>query len=190
MTARSVYTIGHGTRSTGELTSIIKGADVGRVIDVRRFPASRRHPHFAKDALERDLPESGITYEWRGEALGGRRRRSRQPSRHPALQNEGFRSYADHMDSPAFAAALEQLERDASQEPLLAIMCAETLWWRCHRRLIADALAVHGHEVIHLVDRNTRQRHKLHDRLRVDEVGRPVYDAGVTPPLGAFDRSR
>jgi uncharacterized protein (DUF488 family) len=180
----TVYTVGHGTRTIEELGAVLKSADVSRLVDVRRFPGSRRHPHFAREALEASLPSMGIAYDWRGEALGGRRSSKDlgRPSRHPAWRNEAFRGYADYMDSRDFRSALEELERDAASEPL-AMMCAETLWWRCHRRLVADALTVHGLDVVHLINPSEAQNHKLHPSLRVED-GRPVYDVGVTGTLG------
>jgi uncharacterized protein (DUF488 family) len=174
----TVYTVGHGTRTSDELARIVRGAGVRRVFDVRRFPGSRRYPHFARQALERSLPDVGVSYEWRGEALGGRRA-PLATSRHGALRVAGFRSFADHMDTPAFRDALTALEADATTGAPVAIMCAETLWWRCHRRLISDALVVDGFDVVHLVDAGTTQTHALHPNARVDN-GTPVYDIGAT----------
>jgi len=188
-----MFTIGHGTRTTEELAGLLRAAGAARVIDVRRYPASRRHPHFSRQELERSLPALGVAYEWRGEELGGRRTRRDSdgagpgpgpgPTRHPAWRNASFGAYADHMDSPAFRDALEELFGNAAEEEPAAIMCAETLWWRCHRRLIADALVVAGCEVVHILDERTRQRHELHPNARVDEHGRPVYDVGVQRAL-------
>jgi uncharacterized protein (DUF488 family) len=179
----TLFTVGHGTRSAEELIHVLTTAGVTRLVDVRRFPGSRRHPHFAREALAKTLPAAGIAYDWRGEELGGRRSRKEigRPTRHPAWKNDGFRNYADYMDSTAFRSALEKLEADAAHEPL-AVMCAETLWWRCHRRLIADALTVDGVEVVHLISAGESQRHKLHPALRVED-GRPVYDVGETGTL-------
>jgi uncharacterized protein (DUF488 family) len=172
-----LFTVGHGTRSAEELVDVLASASVSRLVDVRRFPGSRRHPQFGRDALERFLAARGVGYEWRGEDLGGRRSRSSdRQSRHRALTNRAFRNFADHMDTPEFRAALKQLKRDAAGEAELAIMCAETLWWRCHRRMISDVLELHGIEVIHLVDAATHQRHRLHDTVRADRRGWPVYD--------------
>ena len=178
-----VYTVGHGTRSIEELIEVLSEAGVTLLVDVRRFPGSRRHPHFAREALEVSLPDAGIRYDWRGEALGGRRSRKEiaGPTRHPAWKNDGFRNYADYMDTDEFRAALEALERDADDRTL-AVMCAETLWWRCHRRLISDALVVDGVDVVHLIAPGQSQPHKLHPALRVDD-GRPVYDVGETGTL-------
>lgn len=176
----TIYTVGHGTRSVLQLAEVLRPAGVGKVVDVRRFPGSRRQPEAARAHLEQALPKLGIAYDFGGEALGGLRR-ARPHSRHRAWRNASFRAYADHMDSPAFRAALEGLERAAEDVPL-ALMCAETLWWRCHRRLIADALVLRGHEVIHLIDRDTRRVHELHPAVRA-ESGWPVYDGGQAPLL-------
>lgn len=177
----TVYTVGHGTRTTEELASILDDAGVAGLVDVRRFPGSRRHPHFSKEALEHSLPSLGLAYEWRGEALGGRRKAG-GVSRHVALRNNSFRSYADYMDSDEFRHALARLEDDARAAPV-AIMCAESLWWRCHRKLIADALVLDGFEVVHLIHVGKSQPHKPPDEMRADEHNRPVYDLGVTQEL-------
>ena len=180
----TVFTIGHGTRSTKELVATLSAAGVGRLLDVRRFPGSRRHPHFAREALERSLPAHGIAYEWWGEELGGRRGApSGHPTRHGALTNKSFQSYADYMDSSTFRDALARLESAAAGGPPLAIMCAETLWWRCHRRMIADALTLRVVTVVHLIHPRSRQEHRLHPAARSDDDGRPVYDVGSTGQL-------
>lgn len=170
----TVFTIGHGQRTTAELVEALRASGVRTLVDVRRFPGSRRHPHLARAALERDLPAAKIDYSWRGAVLGGRRERPDHPTRHPAWRVEAFRNYADWMDEDAFQRALERLEGDAATSTL-AVMCAETLWWRCHRRLIADALAVRGHEVLHIMGAGPVVSHPPNPALRV-EGGRPVYD--------------
>jgi uncharacterized protein (DUF488 family) len=178
----TLYTVGHGSRTTADLLATLEAAGVRRLVDVRRYPASRRHPHFSRDALASSLPAAGIDYLWRGAELGGRR--SPAPAtRHPAWRDPSFRAYADYMDTPAFRAALAALEEDARRGPPLAVMCAETLWWKCHRRLIADALAVDGVEVIHLIGPAARQAHVLNPDLRVDERGLPVYDRNTQGEL-------
>jgi uncharacterized protein (DUF488 family) len=179
----TLFTVGHGTRTADELVEVLRGAQIALVVDVRRFPGSRRHPHFAREALERSLPAAGITYDWRGEELGGRRSRTevRGRSRHLAWRNDGFRNYADYMDTDSFRAAVDRLEADAETRRV-AIMCAETLWWRCHRQLIADALTVHGIDVVHLVGPGESQPHRLHAAARIED-GRPVYDVGETGTL-------
>ena len=179
----TVYTVGHGTRQISELIEALRSADVATLIDVRRFPGSRRHPQFNKEALAGSLEQAGVAYDWRGEELGGRRSGARAESRHSALRNASFRAYADYMDTEQFRAALQRLEADAHAGPSLAIMCAETLWWRCHRRHISDALLLHGIDVVHLMSAVARQQHKAHPALRVDEHGRLTYDVGGTSPL-------
>jgi len=167
-----LYTIGHGTRATDELVAVLRDAAVERLVDVRRFPGSRRNPHLSREALERNLP---VAYEWWGEELGGRRRGAPE-SRHPAWRNDAFRAYADWMDTPVFHDALDRLLAD---ERPTTVMCAETLWWRCHRRLIADAATLRGAEVVHLLDVGQPQAHVLHEAVRPDEEGCPVYDRGT-----------
>ena len=179
----TVFSIGHGARSLDEFVVILAAAGVKRLLDVRRYPGSRRHPHFSREVLEESLPDRGIDYEWVGEGLGGRRASGAANSRHRAWKVQGFRDYADYMDSDDFRVALEKLEEAIRSGPSTAMMCAETLWWRCHRRLIADALTVDGFEVVHLMDPKSRQSHPLHESLRVDELNRPVYDVGVTEQL-------
>ena len=155
-----IYTVGHGNRSTEELVAVLKSVDAGRLIDVRRHPGSSRNPHLSKRALEQALPELGVAYEWWGEELGGRRT-PRPDSPHTVWRNDAFRGYADYMDTPAFGAALVRLREVAATSPSSAVMCAETLWWRCHRRLIADAFTRAGGEVVHLFDVGKSQPHPL-----------------------------
>jgi uncharacterized protein (DUF488 family) len=181
LTAATVFTVGHGTRSTEALVAVLRSAGVTTVVDVRRHPGSRRHPHLGEAALRRSLPDLGVAYEWWGEALGGRRPR-RAPSRHPAWHNPAFQGYADHTDTAEFRDAVERLRQRAGAGgggERLAVMCAETLWWRCHRRLIADALVVRGTPTTHLIDPATHRPHVLHPALRVGDDGWPVYDVGA-----------
>lgn len=170
-----VYTVGHGARTADDFNDVLIEAKVQILLDVRRFPGSRRYPHFSREALHKSLRDLGIGYEWWGENLGGRRAPSSE-SRHPALRNASFRAYADHMESAEFQAALARVEA-RSKDERLAVMCAETLWWRCHRRLIADALVARGFEVIHL-GAGKDAVHALTPGARVDEDGLVVYDAG------------
>jgi len=166
-----LYTVGHGTRSVCELAAVVTDAGLRLLVDVRRFPRSRRHPHLSREGLERDLPALGIDYQW-CQSLGGRRSRV-AGSRHSAWRNDAFAGYADHMDTEEFRTALDDL---FSRLPL-AVMCAETLWWRCHRRLIADAATLAGVNVVHL-GAGRPQPHTLHPEVRLDDEGRPVYDRG------------
>lgn len=177
-----IYTVGHGDRTPEDLVETLRGGSVEKLADVRRYPGSRRHPHFVREALSAWLPETGIEYLFRGQELGGRRRPV-EPSRHPAWRNPSFRAYADYMDTDAFQAALRQLEEEAARGAPLAIMCAERLWWQCHRRLIADALTVAGVEVVHLLSPSTRQAHVLNPDARVDERGLLVYDKNTQGQL-------
>jgi uncharacterized protein (DUF488 family) len=157
-------------------------AGVGRVIDVRRFPTGKRQPHLSSDRLAADLPALGIAYEWWGEALGGFRKRSQDPTRHPAI--DSFRAYAEHMDTGPFRVALSRLEERARAGEALAIMCAETVWWRCHHTLIADALTLRGFEVVHLLNRPAGELHRLHPVVRLDDFDRPRYDVFREPGAG------
>jgi uncharacterized protein (DUF488 family) len=175
-----VCTVGHGARPIGELLSVLGWAGVTTLVDIRRFPGSRRHPQFGREALAAALAESAIRYEWQGEALGGRRSPSPR-SRHTALHNQVFAGYADHMDSPEFREAVAALvERSATER--LAIMCAETVWWHCHRMLVADALALRGAQVVHLLAVGRREAHRPHATVRRDADGWPVYDVPDTLP--------
>ncbi len=170
-----VFTVGHGARSIDGFIELVQAAGVERIADVRTAPGSKRHPQFGRDVLAASLSEHGIAYEWWGEQLGGFRR-ARPDSRHVALRSAGFRGYADHMEGAAFAAGMEQLEQLARERPT-AVMCAESLWWRCHRRLIADALVLRGTSVVHLFDPRVHREHALHPAARSGDDGWPVWDA-------------
>ncbi|MFL5796691.1 MAG: DUF488 family protein [Actinomycetota bacterium] len=171
-----MFTIGHGARPLAAFLDLLGWAGIRRLIDVRTAPGSRRHPHFSRDALAAALPEHGIAYEWWGHDLGGFRR-PRPDSPHTALRVEAFRGYADHMDTPEFEAALEGLTAAAATEPT-AVMCAESVWWRCHRRMIADALDVAGCEVVHVMDGPRLEPHRRWDLSRVVD-GRLRYDVAT-----------
>lgn len=174
-----IYTVGHSTRSLEELVAMLRAHGVELLVDVRRFPASRRHPHFSRESLEGALPEAGIGYLWL-EGLGGRRSR-RKDSPHTAWRVSGFGSYADHMDTAEFeAAAATLLER--AREATSAVMCAEALPERCHRRLLSDWLTVRGVEVVHVLSETRARPHQLPDFARV-EGERLVYDGGQMPLL-------
>lgn len=146
--------------------------------DVRRFPASRRHPQFSRDALAASLTENGIRYVHEPD-LGGRRA-ARPGSPHTAWRVEAFRGYADHMETPEFKAALDRLIGRAARETV-AILCAEAVPWRCHRRLISDALVAHGLTVLHILGPGRTEPHELDPNARVFPGCRLLY-AG---PAGA-----
>jgi uncharacterized protein (DUF488 family) len=154
--SKRIYTIGHSTRELPELVALLKENGVTRLADIRRFPGSRRHPHFSREALQESLPENGITYI-HIEDLGGRRK-ALADSPNTALQNEQFRAYADHMATPAFHAAVDQLV-DSVQ--VTAYMCAEAVPWRCHRNLLSDELVRRGLEVVHIIGPNSRKLHVM-----------------------------
>jgi len=183
MTKPTLFTIGHGARTVEEMVALLGEANAPVLVDVRRFPGSRRHPHLGRAALEATLPALGVTYLFRGEALGGRRH-GRPGSPHTALREPAFRAYADHMESPTFQAALGELIDEARAGRRMAVMCAETVWWQCHRRLIADGLLARGMEVVHLVNPGRQMIHELNESARVVAGGQLVYDVGMLPLPG------
>ena len=171
----TVYTIGHGNRAIEEFLGLLQGAAIECLVDVRAYPASRRHPQFSRDALEGALAVAGVRYAWEGKSLGGRRRAAAD-SPHIALRSPGFRAYADYMTTEEFRAGLERLiERAAGDR--VAIMCAERLPWQCHRNLISDSLAARGIGVRHLMDKGEIREHTLNPIARQDGE-RLIYDAG------------
>ena len=170
-----VYTVGHSTRTFDELLDLISHHGIAGIADVRRFPASRRHPHFAREALDSALAAHGVRYDWLPE-LGGRRSGGRPDSPHVAWRNAAFRGYADHMESAEFHAGLERLLGLAAARPT-AVLCAEAVPWRCHRQLIADALVAHGLSVRHVTGATEPAPHRLTPFARVDGE-RIVYDGG------------
>jgi uncharacterized protein (DUF488 family) len=175
-----IYTVGHGTLPGDGFAGLLKGAGVAQVVDVRSYPGSRRNPQYGRAELERWLPAAGVDYAW-DRRLGGRRRPA-ATSPHVALRNEAFRGYADHMDSPEFRAALAELVTRADATPT-AVMCSESVWWRCHRRLLADAaVLLHGVPVVHLSHDGRVSPHQPSPEARV--AGEHlVYDLGGAPPL-------
>ena len=166
-----IYTIGHSTRSLEEFVHLLKTNGVKRLADIRRFPGSRRHPHFSRDALSRSLPAEGIE-SIHLEDLGGRRK-PLPDSPNVALHNEQFRAYADHMATPEFQAAVDVL---LSGELTTAYMCAEAVPWRCHRNLLSDDHLRRGIEVVHILGPGQRQKHEM-SKLATIEGGRIVYRA-------------
>lgn len=171
----TVYTVGHGARPIEEFLALLEDAGIGRLVDVRTAPGSRKHPQFGKDALASALAARGIAYEW--EPRFGGWRKARPGSPHMALRSPGFRGYADHMETDEFRQARDWLVRTAAETPT-AVMCAESLWWRCHRRMLADALVTAGYEVRHLMSGGRADPHRLHPAARI-EGDLPVYDVGV-----------
>jgi uncharacterized protein (DUF488 family) len=160
-----VLTIGHSTRSEEALVAALKAHGVARLVDIRTIPRSRRNPQFNREALAELLPAAGITYEHRP-GLGGLRR-PRPDSANDGWRNPGFRGFADYMQTTAFARELEALMQAARSERV-TVMCAEAVPWRCHRSLVADALAVHGVPVEHIIDDSHCLPHRLTPFARVD----------------------
>ena len=172
MPGTTVYTVGHSTRTADEMLVLLRDAAVELLVDVRAFPSSRRNPQFNRDALERWLRAAGIAFRHSRE-LGGRR--SPTPgSPNGGWRDPAFQGYADHMRSPEFRRALADLETQAHGAPT-TIMCAEAVWWRCHRRLIADALVARGWRVEHLGIGDGRTVHELTEFAVVDPDGSLTY---------------
>ena len=169
----TVWTVGHSTRSADEFAELLSAHAVERIADVRRFPASRRHPHFAREQLEPLLASRNVDYRWLPD-LGGRRS-ARRDSVNTGWRVAAFRGYADYMETPEFDAAFAIL-RDLASERSTSIMCAESLWWQCHRRLIADALVAAGHDVLHIESVDRVSPHRLIDPARIID-GRLSYAA-------------
>ena len=171
---RRFLTAGHGTAGREELATLFTGAGVDRVVDVRRFPGSRRNPEVARDAMEQWLPEAGIAYVWEPR-LGGRRRvpKDADPATDGWWRVEAFRAYAAHTRTDEFAAGLADL---VAYEGTTLVMCSESVWWRCHRRLVADALVLlAGVPVEHLAHDGRLVAHEPSD-------GAVVRDGQLTYP--------
>jgi uncharacterized protein (DUF488 family) len=176
----TVYTIGHGNRAIGELVGLLGEAGIECLVDVRAYPASRRHPQFSRDALDRSLAEAGIRYVWEGKSLGGRRKAAKD-SPHVALRSAGFRAYADHMETEDFRAGLGRL-LELAGAGRTAIMCAERLPWECHRNLISDRLVADGNTVLHMIGAGPGKEHRLNAVARLHE-GTLIYDGGAQAEL-------
>jgi len=171
-----LLTLGHGTATAGRMAELLRSADVAVLIDVRTAPGSRRHPHVARAELERWLPEAGIFYRW-DKRLGGFRKAA-PDSPDTAWREDMFRGYAAHMRTEDFQAAMDEVLTQADADRTV-VMCAESLWWRCHRRLLADfAVASRGVPVRHLLHDGRIEEHRLSPGLRRRDDGLLVYDAG------------
>jgi uncharacterized protein (DUF488 family) len=176
-----LLTYGHGTESEERTVATLAGAGVASLVDIRTAPGSRRNPQFARAAMEEWLPGARVAYRWE-KRLGG----FRQPSAgNPdvAWRESMFRGYAEHMRSADFGAAIDAVLAEAESRQV-AVMCSESLWWRCHRRLVADFVsAARGVEVRHLMHDGRLQPHRLSDGLRLRDDGLLVYDLGQTELL-------
>jgi uncharacterized protein (DUF488 family) len=160
----TIWTIGHSIRPIEDFLGLLAESRIKVVADVRSFPGSRKYPQYGKDALAATLARDSIDYHW-VQALGGRRRAS-PDSPNTAWRNASFRGYADYMSSEEFEHGLAQLLKAASNTRT-AIMCAEAVWWRCHRSMIADALCVRGIEVVHILDAKHSMAHPMTAPARI-----------------------
>ena len=189
-----IYTIGHSTRTFDELVAALRKHGIVTLVDIRAFPMSRRLPHFNRESLEVELPRCGIRYVWMRE-LGGRRKKVLQESPNTGLRNDSFRNYADYMMTEEFAEGIGRLLEIASRSDLIlpspraddkggaprsgtAIMCAERMYFQCHRMLVSDYLVAHGHSVLHIDDeKQTPKKHTLMAEAQLVE-GKLLYDGG------------
>jgi uncharacterized protein (DUF488 family) len=170
----TIFTIGHSTRDLADFSRVLQAHDIRLLVDIRAFPMSRRYPHFNRENLELWLPEIGSDYLWEKD-LGGRRGNQMPPEESPniALRNPSFRNYADYMLSDKFHQAIARLLEHA-EKTNAAIMCAEQLYFRCHRMLVSDYLVGRGHTVLHIMDEKPPKVHALTKEARLIE-GRLVY---------------
>lgn len=192
----TLYTIGHSTRTLEELVTALKAHGVGTLVDIRAFPMSRRMPHFNRESMELELPKRGIRYVWMKE-LGGHRKKILKESPNTGLRNDSFRNYADYMLTEGFEQAIERLlmitedtagptlsskEGEEGGAPVAfanntAYMCAERVYFQCHRMLVSDYLTAHGHTVLHIDDEKRAPRpHKLMAEARLVD-GKLLYNA-------------
>jgi len=171
-----LLTYGHGTEPAERTAEILREAGVSSLVDIRTAPGSRRNPQFARAALEEWLPAAGIAYRWEKRLGGFRRPGADNPD--VVWREDMFRGYAEHMRSPGFLAAIDEMLAEA-QTPQVTVMCSESLWWRCHRRLVADFAAVaRGIEVSHLMHDGRLEPHRPTPGVRLRDDGLLVYDAG------------
>ncbi len=171
----TLYTIGHSTRTLAELVTALQSHAVCALVDIRTYPASRRLPHFKREVLEQEIPRAGLTYRWEPR-LGGRRKKIRSDSPHTALRSDSFRNYADYMLTDEFRDAIAGLLSRAAQERT-AIMCAERMYFQCHRMMVSDYVVAQGWEVLHIVDERPPLPHKLMSEARIVD-GQLIYDGG------------
>jgi len=169
----AVFTIGHSIHPIATFLSLLGQHEIAMLIDVRSFPSSRRWPQFNHDKLKVSVERAGISYEWL-KVLGGRRHSALRDSPHKGWRHAAFRCYADYSDRPEYGEGIGQMRKLAGSRRS-AIMCSEGLWWRCHRRIIADHMAVHGWQVRHIMPDGKLATHSLPDFARIDQA-RIIYD--------------
>ena len=168
----ALYTIGHSTRTLDDLIETLRAHEIQTLVDIRAFPMSRRLPHFNRESLEKALAQAGITYRWLP-ALGGRRKKTRDDSPHVALRNDSFRNYADYMLTAEFEQGVEELLKLAERSRT-AYLCAERVYFHCHRMLVSDWLVAHGHQVFHIDGKGPAKPHQLMPEARLVE-GHVIY---------------
>jgi uncharacterized protein (DUF488 family) len=169
-----IYTIGHSNRSWEDFTALLKKFEARIVADIRSLPGSKKFPHFDRENMERALPDNGLKYIWLPKLGGLRRIRKGFVSPNTGLTNPGFRAYADYMATPEFQDGVEELLLTAS-EATTVIMCAEALYWRCHRRLLSDYLFAHGIEVLHIQGINDVIPHQLTQQATITPQREVIY---------------
>ena len=172
-----IWTIGHSTRTIDEFISLLQANQIRLLVDVRSLPGSKRYPQFNKEALADSLGKTGIQYEHFPE-LGGRRK-AKPESKNTAWRNASFRGYADYMETEEFRKGVERLLDLAGGAGPTAIMCAEAVWWRCHRSLISDYLKARGIEVLHIMDAKQTELHPYTSAARIVD-GKLSYGADST----------
>ena len=168
----ALYTIGHSTRALEDLIGTLRAHQIQTLVDIRAFPMSRRLPQFNRDSLEKTLPAGGIRYLWM-KAMGGYRKKILEESPNIALRNPSFRNYADYMLTPEFEGAISEVIALA-ENSRTAFMCAERVYFRCHRMLVSDWLVAHGHEVLHIDAEGPVKTHTLMAEARIID-GRLIY---------------
>ncbi|HTT19828.1 MAG TPA: DUF488 domain-containing protein [Candidatus Sulfotelmatobacter sp.] len=168
----TLYTIGHSTRSLDDLIAALRAHEIKTLVDIRAFPMSRRLPQFNRDSLLETLPAAGIRYAWM-KSLGGYRKKILDDSPHIGLRNDSFRNYADHMLTPEFEDAMKELIALA-EKARTAYMCAERVYFHCHRMLVSDWLVAHGYVVLHIDGISPVKPHKLTAEGRMID-GRLIY---------------
>lgn len=164
--SKTIWTIGHSTRTFDEFIAMLKSFQIELVVDIRNFPGSRKYPQFNKEALEITLPQNNIQYIHL-KNLGGRRK-ANTDTKNTAWRHAAFRGYADYMETDAFKEGIKELEKFAMKERT-AYMCSEAVWWRCHRSMVSDYLKVHGWKVMHIMNIGKEKEHPYTAPARIED---------------------
>jgi uncharacterized protein (DUF488 family) len=172
----TLYTIGHSTRTLEELITVLQAHRIETLVDIRSFPVSRRLPHFNREALEQSVQQAGMRYVWM-KSLGGFRKKIREDTPNIALRNASFRNYADYMSTPEFERAIAELI-DLAEKASTAYMCAERVWFHCHRMLVSDWLVAHGHAVLHIDGEGAPKAHRLNPQAHLID-NQVIYGEGT-----------